>query len=77
VLERIALVRERGYAESHHEAGRGVGALAVAVRDERTSEVLSFCITYPEATVDAVELQSLADELLKARADIMRNPNER
>jgi hypothetical protein len=24
--------------------------------------------------VDAVELQSLADELLKARADIMRNP---
>jgi DNA-binding IclR family transcriptional regulator len=77
LLERIALVRARGYAESHHEAGRGVGALAVAVRDERTSEVLSFCITYPESTVDAVELQSLADELLKARADIMRNPNER
>ena len=77
LLERVALVRERGYAESHHEAGRGVGALAVAVRDERTSEVLSFCITFPEATVDAAELQSLADELLKARADIMRIPNER
>ena len=54
-----------------------MGALAVAVRDERTSEVLSFCITFPEATVDAAELQSLADELLKARADIMRIPNER
>ncbi len=77
LLARVALVRERGYAESHHEAGRGVGALAVAVRDERTSEVLSFCITFPEATVDAAELQSLADELLKARADIMRIPNER
>ena len=77
LFERIALVRERGYAESHHEAGRGVGALAVAVRDERTAETLSFCITYPESTVDAAELQTLADELLKARADIMRNPNER
>jgi DNA-binding IclR family transcriptional regulator len=77
LLARIAQVRERGFAESHHEAGRGVGALAVAVRDERTAEVLSFCITYPESTVDAAELQSLAGQLLQARSDIMRNPNER
>lgn len=77
LLARIAQVRARGFAESHHEAGRGVGALAVAVRDERTAEVLSFCITYPESTVDAAELQSLAGQLLQARSDIMRNPNER
>lgn len=77
LLERVARVRESGYAESHDEAARGVGALAVAVQDERTGEVLSFCITFPESTVDAAERQSLANELLKARADIMRNPNER
>lgn len=72
LFERLALVRERGYAESHNEAGKGVGAIAVAVRDERTAEVLSFCITFPEATVDATELRFLAAELLQARADIMR-----
>ncbi len=74
LLQRVALVRERGYAESHHEAARGIGAVAVAVRDERTAEVLSFCISYPEATVDAADLQLLAGELLQARADIMRTP---
>lgn len=77
LLERLAQVRERGYAESHNEAGRGVGAIAVAVQDERVSEVLSFCITYPEATVDPSELQSLTRALLQARSDIMRNSNER
>jgi DNA-binding IclR family transcriptional regulator len=51
-----------------------VGAIAVAVRDERTAEVLSFCITFPEATVDATEVGFLATGLLQARADIMRTP---
>jgi DNA-binding IclR family transcriptional regulator len=72
LFERLALVRERGYAESHNEAGKGVGAIAVAVRDERTAEVLSFCITFPEATVDATEVRFLAAGLRQARADIMR-----
>ena len=74
LFERLALVRERGYAESHNEAGKGVGAIAVAARDERTAEVLSFCITFPEATVDATEVRFLAAGLLQARADIMRIP---
>ena len=74
LLGRLALVREQGYAESHNEAGKGVGAIAVAVRDERTTEVLSFCITFPEATVDAAEVRFLATGLLQARADIMRTP---
>jgi DNA-binding IclR family transcriptional regulator len=74
LFERLALVRQRGYAESHNEAGKGVCAIAVAVRDERTAEVLSFCITFPEATVDATEVGFLATGLLQARADIMRTP---
>lgn len=73
LFERLALVRERGYAESHNEAGKGIGALAVAVRDDRTDEVLSFCITFPEATVEPSELRTLSAALLQARADIMRN----
>jgi DNA-binding IclR family transcriptional regulator len=77
LLDRLAQVRERGYAESHNEAGKGVGAIAVAVQDERADEVLSFCITFPEATVDPAELQSLTQALLQARSDIMRNSNER
>lgn len=74
LLERLALVRARGYAESHDEAGKGVGAVAVAVRDERSGEALSFCITYPEATVEPTERLALAHALLAARADIMRSP---
>lgn len=72
LFRRLALVRERGYDESHDEAGKGIGAVAVSVTDERTNEVLSFCITYPEATVDAAELHSLTADLLQARSEIMR-----
>jgi len=74
LFARLVQVRQRGYAESHDEAGKGIGAVAVAVRDERTHEVLSFCITYPEATVDAAELRCITEALLQARSDIMRTP---
>jgi len=74
LFARLAVVRQRGYAESHDEAGKGIGAVAVAVHDERTDEVLSFCITYPEATVDAAELRTITQALLQARSDIMRTP---
>lgn len=77
LLARVARVRECGFAESHNEAGKGVGAIAVAVHEARTGEVLSFCVTFPEATVDQAERQQLTDALLKARSDIMRSRNER
>lgn len=72
LFARLAEVRACGYAESHDEAGRGVGAVAVAVWDERSGEALSFCITYPEATVDAAERQALASALLAARDQVMQ-----
>lgn len=72
LLERLEQVRACGYAESHDEAGRGVGAVAVAVRDERTGEILAFCITYPEATVELAERQAMAQALLAARDQIMQ-----
>lgn len=73
LFKRLSVVRELGYSESHEEAGKGVGAVAVAVREERSGEALSFCITFPEATVERAERQALAAALLAARADIMRN----
>jgi DNA-binding IclR family transcriptional regulator len=76
LLARVARVRSSGYAESRNEVGKGVGAIAVAVSDSRTAETLSLCITFPEATVDDGERRSLAEQLLKAQSDIMRNLNE-
>lgn len=73
LLERIEAVRDCGYAESHSEAGKGVGAVAVAVADAITNEVLSMCVTFPEATVDQVERQELVWQLLQARSAISRN----
>lgn len=73
LFSRLEVVRSCGYAESHNEAGKGVGAVAVAVSDPRTSEALSMCITFPQATVDLAERQSLIDQLLRAQSDIMRN----
>lgn len=74
LLERVGTVRRCGYAESHSEAGKGVGAVAVSVEDAVTEEVLSLCLTFPEATVDPAERRELIGHLLQARADIARNP---
>lgn len=73
LLERLARVRETGYAESTQEADRGVDALAVAVKDPNTAEALSLCITFPQATVDAYERRKLIDLLLQAQTDVTRN----
>lgn len=49
----LAQVRERGYAYSSQEATVGVDAIAIAVADPVTDEVVSLCIVYPHATVDS------------------------
>ncbi|MDE2394272.1 MAG: IclR family transcriptional regulator [Burkholderiales bacterium] len=70
LFERLARVRAQGWSESREEAGKGVGALAVAVREPRTGEELSVCITFPVATVDAAEHAQLVALLLQARSEI-------
>lgn len=74
LLDRLASIRQCGYAESHDEAGKGVGAIAVSIGDPKTHEILSMCITFPEATVDQVERDGLIAQLLQARSDIMGSP---
>lgn len=64
LLERIAMVRRRGYAESDGEANPGVGALASAVGDPETREVVSLCLTYPAATVTGAERTQMIEGLI-------------
>ena len=72
LFRRLALVRRLGYAESVDEAGKGVGAFAVAVQDPQTDEALSICITFPSATLDEFERNRVIELLLQARSDILR-----
>lgn len=70
LLERLALVRQQGWAESRDEAGKGVGALAVAVRDARSAERLSLCMTYPLAVLERAERAAAIKLLLEARHEL-------
>jgi len=70
LLQRLALVRRQGWAESRDEAGKGVGALAVAVRDARSGERLSLCMTYPLAVLEKHERALAIEMLLQARHEL-------
>jgi len=70
LLRRLAEVRRRGYATSHDEGNPGVGAIAVAVAEPETAEVVSLCISYPAATTDAAERRDIARALLDGAARI-------
>ncbi len=66
LLARLAAVRGCGYAESHDEAVRGVGAISVAVGDPATGDTVALCVSFPAATVTPEE-----------RAFIIRSLGER
>ena len=70
LLQRLAQVRRQGWSESSEEAGKGVGALAVAVRDAQTNERLSLCMTYPVSVLDARERALAIEMLLQARSEL-------
>lgn len=74
LLRRLALVRRQGWAESRDEAGKGVGALAVAVRDAKTAERLSLCMTYPVAVIEKGERALAIEMLLQARHELDAEP---
>lgn len=69
LLERLALVRRQGYAESHDEAVRGVGVVATAV-GAQDDEGLALCLAYPLATVSEHEVQTLRELLLARTTEI-------
>jgi DNA-binding IclR family transcriptional regulator len=70
LLARLAIVRRQGFAESHDESNRGVGAIAVAVGDPERGEVVSLCIVYPASMIAPPERQSIIDALRAGAAEI-------
>jgi DNA-binding IclR family transcriptional regulator len=70
LLARLATVRRQGFAESHDESNRGVGAIAVAVGDPERGEAVSLCIVYPASMIAPPERQSIIDALRAGAAEI-------
>jgi DNA-binding IclR family transcriptional regulator len=70
LMARLATVRRLGYAESHDESNRGVGAVAVAVGDPERGETVSLCIVYPASMIAPSERQSIIDALRGGAAEI-------
>ncbi|MGO4726278.1 MULTISPECIES: IclR family transcriptional regulator [unclassified Inquilinus] len=70
LFERLEAVRRRGFAESHDEANRGVGAIATAVGSPETGEAVSLCIAYPIATVSADERDDIIARLLAGAREV-------
>jgi DNA-binding IclR family transcriptional regulator len=70
LFERLVAVRRLGFAESHDEANRGVGALATAVGSPETGEAVSLCIAYPLSTVTADERDDIIARLLAGAREV-------
>jgi DNA-binding IclR family transcriptional regulator len=70
LLLRLQQIRRQGWSESCDEAGKGVGALAVALCDAQTGERLSICMTYPVAVLDPRERTQAIEMLLQARSEL-------
>jgi len=70
LLVSLATVRRQGFAESHDESNRGVGAIAVAVGDLERGETVSLCIAYPASMIAPAERQSIIDALRDGAAEI-------
>lgn len=63
LMERIERTRRDGFAESHDESNRGVGAIAVGVSDPDTGEALAMCIAYPAAMITPDEREVIIRDL--------------
>ncbi|MHB2168552.1 IclR family transcriptional regulator [Alsobacter sp. R-9] len=63
LIARVESVRRTGFAESDGEANPGVGAIASAVGDPATGEMVSLCITFPQSTVTPAERDLIIDGL--------------
>lgn len=69
---RLAEVRARGYEEASDAAAPGVDALAVAVADPQQDDLVSLCIVFPAAVVQAPERRRILDGLIEEAATIAR-----
>ena len=70
LLDRLAQIREEGFAESRDEAVRGVRALSVAVGDPATGDEVALCLSFPAATVEPAERVAIIRSLGEGAAGI-------
>lgn len=63
LMARVEQARRDGFAESHDESNRGVGAIAVGVSDPDSGEALAMCIAYPAAMITADEREAITHDL--------------
>ena len=66
----LADVRRRGFAHSSQETTAGVDAIAVAVGDPATAELVSLCVVYPSAVVAAADRDAMIHALIGGAARI-------
>lgn len=72
LLERIAGVREAGYAEAHEESELGVSALAVPLRDQRGAIDAALVVSGPAGRFDRTAVQQALDVTRSTAAEISR-----
>ncbi|MGY3439731.1 MULTISPECIES: IclR family transcriptional regulator [unclassified Marinovum] len=66
----LAMIRQNGFATSSQESTAGVDAIAVAVGDPATHEILSLCIVYPHGTVNDDDRKQMLTALARAAGEI-------
>jgi DNA-binding IclR family transcriptional regulator len=77
LFARLAAVRRTGFAESHDEAVRGVGAISVAVGDPVTGDEVALCISYPASMVTPAERHAIIAALGKGAGAIAGHTGDR
>lgn len=60
LIAELHAVRDRRYALAENEALSGVCSVGCAVADPDSGERLSFCMTFPAATLPATEIRAIA-----------------
>lgn len=67
---KLASIRAQGFATSSEESTPGVDAIAMAVGNPATREVVSLCIVYPHGLVDEHGQNEMITALAKATREI-------
>ncbi|MGR3598835.1 MAG: IclR family transcriptional regulator [Heliomarina sp.] len=66
----LSQIRRNGFAASSQESTAGVDAIAVAVGDPATHEIISLCIVYPHGIVDDDGRKQMLKALARAAGEI-------
>jgi DNA-binding IclR family transcriptional regulator len=72
LLQELARTRTRGYALAQNEALSGVGSIGCGVADLASGERLSFCLSFPDGTLDPHDIVALGHEIRAQAAQIGR-----